>query len=77
MNGSHIAGAGFGGIVGVILAGLGAKIGLHLTDADAATLGVGALSVGLAVGHAFGKAWAGPGVFPALKRGFFGGGQQP
>lgn len=72
MTGSHIAGGGTGGIAGVILAALGTRIGLHLDDTTAAALGIGAVGVGLAFGHAFGKAWAGPGIFPALRRGFMG-----
>jgi hypothetical protein len=55
MNGSHVAGAGFGAIVGAILVSLGGRIGLDLTSYDAATLGMGALAVGLAVGHAIGE----------------------
>lgn len=72
MNGSHVAGGGFGALIGVVLASLGTKIGLRLDDATAALLGTGCVAAGLAVGHAFGKAWSGPGVFPALHRGFFG-----
>lgn len=72
MNGSHVAGGGLGAVLGVVLASLNTRLGLHLTTADAASLAVGATGVGLAFGHAFGKAWEGPGVFPALHRGFFG-----
>jgi hypothetical protein len=72
VNGSHVAGGGVGAILGVALAGLGKKVGLELTDADAATLGVACAGIGIAVGHALGKAWAGPGVFPAIRRGLFG-----
>jgi hypothetical protein len=72
MNGSHVAGGGLGALLGIILASLGSKVGLHLDDATAALLGTGCVAVGLAVGHAFGKAWSGPGVFPALHRGFYG-----
>lgn len=55
MNGSHVAGAGFGAVVGAILVSLGSRIGLDLTGYDAATLGMAALAVGLAVGHAVGE----------------------
>jgi hypothetical protein len=55
MNGSHVAGAGFGAIVGAVIVSLGSRIGLDLTGYDAATLGMGALAVGLAVGHAVGE----------------------
>lgn len=72
MNGSHIAGSGFGALVGVALAALGTRIGLHLDETTAAAIGAAAVGAGLAFGHAFGKAWEGPGVFPALHRGFFG-----
>lgn len=55
MNGSHVAGAGFGAIVGAVLVALGSRIGLDLTGYDAATLGMAALAAGLAVGHAIGE----------------------
>lgn len=72
MNGSHVAGGGLGALLGVALAALGPKIGLHLTDADAASLGVAGAGVGVAIGHAIGVAWSGPGILPALRRGFLG-----
>lgn len=72
MNGSHVAGSGAGAIIGVVLAAAGSRIGLRLDDTSAASLGVTAAAVGLAVGHAFGKAWNGPGILPALRRGFLG-----
>lgn len=72
MNGSHVAGGGLGAIVGTAIAALGSKIGLQLDETTAAGLGIAGLTLGLGIGHAFGKAWAGPGVFPALRRGFFG-----
>lgn len=72
MNGSHIAGSGVGALIGVCLAALGTKIGLSLTNADAASLGVAAVGLGLACGHAFGSAWQGAGVFPSIRRGLFG-----
>lgn len=55
MNASHIAGGGLGALAGVILAALGAKIGLHLDDTTAAALGAGCLSAGVALGHAIGE----------------------
>jgi hypothetical protein len=72
MNGSHVAGGGLGALLGIVLASLGGRIGLHLDDATAAALGTAGVGVGLAFGHAFGSAWTGPGVLPALHRGFFG-----
>src|SRR5579884_2956234 len=72
VNGSHIAGSGLGALLGVALAALGSRVGLHLDDTTAAMLGTGCVGVGLALGHAFGKAWNGVGVFPSLGRGFFG-----
>jgi F0F1-type ATP synthase membrane subunit c/vacuolar-type H+-ATPase subunit K len=72
MNGSHIAGTGFGAGLGVAIAALGTRVGLHLDDATSAMVGVGCASAGLAVGHAFGKAWSGIGVFPSIRRGMFG-----
>lgn len=72
MNGAHITGLGLGGLVGVILASLGKKIGLDLDNATSATLGVALVGAGLAVGHAFGSAWQGAGVWPSVRRGFFG-----
>jgi hypothetical protein len=77
LDGSHIAGSGAGAIVGVALAALGTKIGWQLDDATSATIGAGAVGVGLAFGHALGKAWADPGIFPALRRGFFGASKHP
>lgn len=55
MTGSHIAGGGLGALVGVILAALGAKIGLHLDDTTAAALAAVCLSAGLGLGHAIGQ----------------------
>lgn len=72
MNGGHVAGGGLGAIAGVAIAALGKKIGLDLTTAEAAQLGIATMAVGIAIGHAVGKAWADPGIIPALRRGFFG-----
>jgi hypothetical protein len=72
MNGGHVAGSSAGAIIGIALAALDTKIGLHLTTADAATVAVAVAAVGLGIGHALGKAWAGPGIIPALRRGFLG-----
>lgn len=55
MNGSHVAGGGFGAIVGAVLVALGTRIGLDLTGYDAATLGMATLAAGLALGHAVGE----------------------
>lgn len=55
MNGSHLAGAGVGALVGAILVSLGSRIGLDLTAYDAATLGMAAVAAGLAIGHAIGE----------------------
>lgn len=52
MNGSHIAGAGFGAIVGAVLVSLGGRIGLDLTNFDSATLGMAAIAAGVGVFHA-------------------------
>ncbi len=75
MNGSHIAGAGLGGVVGIVLAALGSKIGITLDDTTSASLGVGLVGVGLAFGHAFGIAWQGAGILPSIRRGLFGPGK--
>lgn len=72
MNGSHIAGGGFGALLGVALAALGNRIGLQLDETTAATIGAAGAAAGVAVGHAFGAAWQGPGIFPALRRGLCG-----
>lgn len=77
MNGSHIAGGGAGALLGIILAALGSKIGLTLDDTTAAALGTAGAAFGVMVGHAFGKAWGDPGIFPALRRGFFGEKPEP
>lgn len=55
MTGSHIAGAGIGALVGAILVSLGTRIGLDLTNLDAATLGMAAVGVFLGIGHAIGE----------------------
>lgn len=72
MNGSHIAGGGVGGLVGVIVAALDTRIGLHLSPADAGTLVLGTLAAGAAVFHVLGRAGSTVGVFPALRRFLFG-----
>jgi hypothetical protein len=72
MNGSHIAGGGIGALLGVVLAALGKKIGLQLDETTAAAIGVAGAATGVAIGHAVGKAWSGPGVVPAIRRGLFG-----
>ena len=64
MTGAHIGGAGLGGIVGIVLASLGGRIGLQLTTADAASLGVGTVGAGLAVAHAL---WE-TGLVPLVSR---------
>lgn len=55
MNGSHVAGAGFGALIGAVLVSLGGRIGLDLTNFDSATLGIAAVAAGTAVGHALGE----------------------
>ena len=72
MNGGHITGTGLGGLVGIILAALGKRIGLTLDDATSAMLGAGCVAAGLAVGHAVSVAWQGAGILPSLRRGFLG-----
>jgi hypothetical protein len=72
VTGSHVAGGTTGAIVAVILAALDKKIGLNLTDAEAASFALALASVGAALGHAVGKAWNGVGLLPALRRGFLG-----
>jgi hypothetical protein len=52
VTGSHVAGGGVGAIVGVILAALDKKVGLHLTDGEAASLSIALAGVGAGVGHA-------------------------
>lgn len=69
---SHAAGGSLGGIAAVVLAALGTRIGLHLSDADSAGLAIGLLGVGAAIGHAIGKSWSGTGIFPSIRRGLFG-----
>lgn len=72
MDGSHIAGGGLGALLGIILSALGGRVGLKLDDTTAATIAAGCITLGLAIGHALGKAWQGAGVFPSLRRGLFG-----
>lgn len=55
MNASHAAGAALGALIGTALAALGTRVGLHLTHADAAGLGVAAVTAGFGVGHAIGQ----------------------
>lgn len=55
MNGSHVAGAGFGAILGTVLVALGTRIGLDLTNVDSATLGIACVGAFLGVGHAIGQ----------------------
>ena len=53
MNASHVAGSGLGGILAVVLAALGSRIGLHLTDADSAALAIALAGAGAGVAHGF------------------------
>lgn len=55
MNGSHIAGAGVGALVGSILVALGQRIGLDLTNFDSVEIGVAAVAFGTGLGHAIGS----------------------
>lgn len=55
MNGSHVAGAGFGAILGTVLVALGTRIGLDLTNVDSAALGMGCVGAFLGIGHAVGE----------------------
>lgn len=55
MNASHAAGAALGAVLGTVLAALGTRVGLHLTGADAAGLGVAAVTFGFGIGHAIGQ----------------------
>lgn len=75
MSGSHVAGLGVGGLLGIVIAALGSKIGIQLDDTTAAALGGAGAAAGVAFGHAFGKAWDGAGILPSLRRGFLGADQ--
>lgn len=77
MTGSHVAGAGIGAIVGTVLVALGTRIGLDLTNVDAAVIGGAAIAVGAGALHVLGKAWTGAGILPSLRRGFFGPKPEP
>lgn len=55
MDGSHVAGAGIGAIVGATLVALGNKIGLNLTNLDSATLGMAAIGAFVGLAHGIGK----------------------
>lgn len=69
MNGVHIAGGGFGTLVGAIVAqALRRYAGWDLSDADAALIGSAALSAGVGLGHVFSTA----GALPALRRALYG-----
>jgi hypothetical protein len=55
MDGTHIAGAGIGAIVGAVLVALGTRIGLDLTNVDSATLGITCVGAFTGIGHAIGS----------------------
>lgn len=77
MSGSHVAGLGLGGLLGIVIAALGSKIGIQLDETTAAALGGAGAAFGVAFGHAFGKAWDGAGIIPSLRRGFLGAKEAP
>lgn len=72
VTGAHVAGGGIGAMLGIGLAALGKKIGLHMTTDEAASTSLQLAVVGVGVGHFLSKAWNGVGILPALRRGFLG-----
>ena len=69
MNVSHVAGGGFGALLGAAFAGLLNKYAsFHISDVDAAVIGSAALSAGVGLGHAVGK-FGIKGLFAVLWRG--------
>lgn len=64
LNTSHVAGGGFGVVLGAAIAGLASRfLHVHVSDVDAALIGGAALSAGVGLGHAFGKG----GVFGVIR----------
>lgn len=68
MNGAHVTGGAIGAAVGAVLAPLLARYGVHVTDSTASLIGVGAVSLGVGLGHVVSQ----QGLWPALKRVFVG-----
>jgi hypothetical protein len=75
LTNTHVAGAGFGALVGSVIVALGGRIGLDLTNFDSVTLGVAAVAAGAGVFHVLGRAGSTVGVFPAVWRFLFGPGK--
>lgn len=65
---SHVAGGGFGGVVGAAVAAVLSHFHVHVSDMDAAIIGSVAVSAGVGVGHVVGKV----GLVGAVKRLVFG-----
>lgn len=63
LRASHVAGGGFGGVVGAAAAAVLNHYGVHVSDLDAALLGSAALAAGTGLGHVVGKV----GVVGAVK----------
>lgn len=56
MNASHVAGAGFGAVVGALVVGVLQRfVNVHVSDVDSAAIGAVALSAGVGLGHAIGE----------------------
>lgn len=56
LNVSHVAGGGFGAVIGAAVAGLVSKFAhVHVSDVDAALIGSAAVSAGVGLGHAIAK----------------------
>lgn len=69
MNASHVAGGGFGAVVGGLIVGvLGHFFGVKVSDVDAAFIGSATLSAGVGLGHAL-SAFGVRGIASVLWRG--------
>lgn len=68
MNGAHVTGGAIGAAVGMVLAPLLAKCGVHVTDSTSALIGAGVLAFGAGLGHVVSTV----GILPAIKRAFLG-----
>lgn len=65
-------GAGLGAVLALVLVNLGRKIDVELTTGQAGLIVAGAIAVCGWLARIISDAWTGPGLWPAIKRGFIG-----